>query len=198
MVEAAALPLVGLTSLQAIRDEMAMAEGATILINGASGGVGTVAIQVAKARSLHVTAVCSHRNVELVRQLGADAVIDYTKESPAGTMVDGIFDVHGSYPWAEARDSLRPGGAYCCTTAAFGNIARGALHRIGLHRAALVVVKSRGPDLALLADWVEAGRLKPVIDSVYPLEKSAEAHERVESNRARGKVVLTLVESNAG
>ncbi len=193
MVEAASLPLAGLTALQALRDELAVEPGQTVLLNGASGGVGTLAVQIAKALGTRVIAVCSGRNAELVTGLGADRVVDYTaRRAEDERGLDAVFDIFGSLPWARAKGMLRPGGRYCTTIPRPRSAARGLLRRAGLHRAALVLVRSRRADLEQLAAWVDAGLLRPVVDRVLPLEESREAHAYVETRRARGKVVVTI------
>ncbi len=193
MIEAAALPLAGLTALQALRDELALERGQSVLVNGASGGVGTLAVQIAKALGASVTAVCSARNAELVRELGAARVLDYTVE-PLHALrdFDAVFDVFGSFPWSAARHTLRPGGRFCTTVPRPASILRGGLRRLGLHRAALVVVRSRRRDLDVLRAMVDDGALRPVVDRVVTLADSAEGHRHLETRRARGKVVVTL------
>jgi NADPH:quinone reductase-like Zn-dependent oxidoreductase len=193
MVEAASLPLVGLTALQALRDELGVRGGDHVLLNGASGGVGTVAIQIGKALGARVTAVCSDRNAELVRSLGADAVLDYRREDiSAARGLDHVFDIYGTLPYARARPMLRPGGRYCTAVPSPPAILRGLLRRAGLHRAALVVVRSRREDLEQLTRWVQQGALAPVVDRVLSLEQAAEGHAYLETRRARGKVVLEV------
>ncbi len=191
MVEAAALPLVGLTALQGLRDELELRRGDRILLNGASGGVGTVAIQIAALLGGRVTAVCSGRNRDLVTGLGARQVIDYTR-APITGRYERIFDIFGTLPWPRAKPLLEPGGRYCTTIPRGANVARGALRRLGLHPAALVVVESRRRDLEHLARWATAGDLRPVVDSIFPLAEARDAHARLETRRAQGKVVLTL------
>lgn len=193
MVEAAALPLAGSTALQALRDELGVEPGQRVLLNGASGGVGTLAIQIAKALGGRVIAVCSARNVERVTELGADRVIDYGAERvDAERGLDHVLDIYGNLPWSRAKRMLRPGGRYCTTIPRPGTVARGLLRRAHLHRAALVVVRSRRADLRQLAAWVEQGHLRPVVDLVVPLQRSAEGHAHLETRRARGKVVVTV------
>lgn len=196
MEEAAALPLAGLTALQALRDELGLRAGQRLLINGASGGVGTLAVQLAKAMGATVLAACSAANAQLVRSLGADQVLDYRAEPPwAQRGLDAVFDVYGTLPWPKAKRCLVPSGRYCTTIPAPGAVVRGLLRRAGLHRAALVVVKSNRADLDELKARVESGALKPVIDSVHPLDEPARAHERLATRRARGKVVISLAQN---
>ena len=198
MSEAASLPLAGLTALQALRDELELAAGETVLINGASGGVGTLAVQIAKAMGAEVHAVCSSRNLELVTQLGADRAIDYGEQSLAELRgYDCVFDVYGNFPWAAARASLKGRGRYCTTVPTAAAILHGGLHRVGLHRAALVVVQSRRVDLDQLRRYVEAGQLRPLVDRVVAFEDIAEGHAHVETRRTRGKVVVEVLGGGA-
>jgi len=193
MAEAASLPLAGQTALQALRDELGVTPGQRVLLNGASGGVGTLAVQIAKALGTRVVAVCSARNGERVTELGADRVIDYTSEDPAAERgLDHVFDIYGNLPWPRAKAMLRPGGRYCTTVPGPGAVARGALRRVGLHRAALVVVRSRRADLEQLSRWITSGQLRPVVDRTMPWTEAYAAHEYLETRRARGKVVLTF------
>lgn len=193
MAEAAALPLAGLTALQALRDELGVTPGQRVLLNGASGGVGTLAVQIAKALGTEVVAVCSGRNAALVRELGADRVIDYTSEDPTAERgLDHVFDIYGNLPWARTKAMLHSRGRYCTTVPQPGAIVRGALRRVGLHRAALVVVRSKRADLERLSRWVTHGALRPVVDRTLPWTDAVAAHEYLETRRARGKVVLTF------
>lgn len=193
MEEAASVPLAALTALQALRDELGVVPGDRVLMNGASGGVGTVAIQIGKAMGATVVAVCSARNHELVLGLGADEVVDYHDVDPVELRgFDHFFDIFGNKSWSSAKATLNEGGRYCTTIPGPGSIVQTALSKVGLHRASLVIVRSRGADLDQLAAWVDEGKLHAVVDRVWPLEESAEAHRYLETRRARGKVVLSL------
>lgn len=192
-VQAASLPLAALTALQALRDELEVQPGQRVLLNGASGGVGTLAVQVTRALGAVPIAVCSGRNAELVTELGAEQVVDYTQQDPAELRdLDAVFDIFGNLGWGRGQAMLRPRGRFCTTVPRVASVARGALRRLGLHRAALVVVKSRRADLEQLAAWVDAGTLRPVVDRVVSLEDSAEGHRHLETRRARGKVVVDI------
>ena len=192
-IEAASLPLAGLTALQALRDELRVRPGERVLLNGASGGVGTLAVQVAKALGAKVVAVCSARNADRVASLGADAVVDYrTQDVTAVVDVDHVFDVYGSLPWERARGMLPRRGRYCTTIPTARTFGRRMLARGGLSRASLVIVRSRRHDLDQLRAWVEAGALRPVIDQVFAPAQVAAACEYLETRRARGKVVIDL------
>jgi len=191
--EAAALPLAALTALQALRDQLRLRGGERLLINGASGGVGTVAVQIARILGARVTAVCSARNAALVQELGADAVLDYTQTDPlAGATWDAIFDVFGNLDIRRVRPALRRGGAYVTTIPSSRTVLDVARSRLRGPAIRLVVVRSNRADLVQLGAWVADGRLRPVLDRVLPLAESRAAHAVLETKRARGKVVLTL------
>ena len=195
LLDAAALPLAGLTAMQALRDHLQLRSGQRILINGASGGVGTLAVQLAKARGAHVTGVCSDRNRERVQTLGADAVVDYTT-TDLGQLrgFDAVFDVFGSLPWPEAQPLLTATGRYCTTIVRAAVLARSALAQLGLHRAHFVHVRSTRQDLDLLSELIAARKVEPVIDRILPLGQARAAHAFIETKRARGKVVIRLSE----
>lgn len=193
--QAAAVPLAAQTALQALRDLANVKRGQTVLINGASGGVGCFAIQIAKILGAEVTAVCSAANAELVSTLGADHVVDYRQQDPVQlpSQYDVFFDVFGNKNFTAAKPRLTRRGCYINTipnpkTVAWHLATRWLLGKRGL----LVVVRSRAQDLALLGQWIESGRLQPVVDRSYPLEEVAQAHRYIETKRARGKVVLVV------
>lgn len=193
MPEAAALPLVGLTALQALRDEVLLGPKQRVLINGASGGLGTMAVQIARALGAEVIGVCSGRNADFVRELGAARVIDYQTDSAADERgLDAVFDCFGTLPWSSAQGCLSPRGRYCTAIPRPDSALRGALRRLQLHRAALVVVRSNREDLDALRGMVEDGAVRPVLEATFPLEEIAEAHRRIESRRTRGKLVLEI------
>ena len=191
---AAAIPLAALTALQALRDLAQLGRGEAVLLNGASGGVGTLAIQIAVNLGGRVTAVCSSKNRALVEGLGAHEVLPYDEAplSSSGRSWDVIFDIFGSAPYPLARHLLRSGGRYVTAIPTARTVARDVLSRFTSQPARLVVVKSRRRDLQTLARWIDAGSLEPVIDRVLPLADAAEAHRHVETKRARGKVVLQI------
>jgi NADPH:quinone reductase-like Zn-dependent oxidoreductase len=191
---AAAVPLAAQTALQALRDDAQVQPGQRVLINGASGGVGVFAVQIAKILAAHVTAVCSYRNVELVAELGADRVIDYTntKLVDLSERFDAIFDVFGNYCFDELEHLLTPRGTYVQTVPSariFKDVARTFVRR---KRARLVIVKSRREQLDWIRQQIEAGSLRVVLDRCFSLDDVADAHRYMETKRARGKVVLEV------
>jgi len=194
-VEAAALPLVGQTALQALRDLAGVTAGSRVCIHGAAGGVGTVAVQIARALGARVTALCGARSADLVKELGADTVLDYRRVPPPGIgeRFDCFFDVFGNQSFAVLKHLLLPGGTYVTTVPSRSNILAylRTLFWPG-RRARLVVVKSRVRDLETLAMWVEEGRLKPVVSQVLPLAEIRQAHELIETRSVHGKIVVSL------
>jgi NADPH:quinone reductase-like Zn-dependent oxidoreductase len=205
--QAASLPLAGLVALQGLREGKIQA-GQKVLINGATGGVGTFAVQIAKSLGAEVTAVCSARNVDFVQSIGADHVIDYTKEdfTKSGQRYDVIFDNVCNHSFAERRRVLTPkgicvlvgmGGAGVTGGQAIGRIAGNIFTARGLssftdQKFALYRIKTSKEDLIMLADLVEAGKLKPVIERTYKLDETAEAMRYFAEGHARGKLVVTV------
>lgn len=197
-VEAASLPLVGLTALQGLRDRGGVKAGSAVLINGASGGVGTCAVQIAKALGATVTGVCSGRNADLVRGLGADQVLDYEKDDLQGLRgaYDLVLDTVGTLSLAACRNMLRPGGRFLTLLPTARAFLDALLTRFGGgQRAAMpLLVRARREDLEQLAQWVDRGKLRAVVDRTFPLTDAAAAHTYVETGHARGKVVLKVGE----
>jgi NADPH:quinone reductase-like Zn-dependent oxidoreductase len=193
-VEAAAVPLAALTALQALRDKAQLQPNMHLLVNGASGGVGTFAVQIAKAMGARVTAVCSGRNADLVRSLGADAVRDYTQADITGgnDRYDRVFDAIGHYPFLKWRRVLVPQGMLVSVHPLVGNPISQGLARLSGRRLASVIVQPSGTDLETLTGWMNAGQVRPVIDQVYPLAEAAAAHRHSETQRAQGKLVLVV------
>ena len=198
--QAAAVPIAAITALQGLRDHGKVQPGQRVLINGAGGGVGTFAVQLAKHLGADVTAVTSTGNVDLARSLGADRVIDYTREgfTKAGPY-DVVVDVGGNRSIAAMRRVLAPDGRVVLIAAAKGGL--GVLGRIGAAAFRARVLKQNvkffvadvnKDDLRLLAELVEAGKITPVIDSTYPLAEVSKALHQIESGRARGKIVITI------
>jgi len=195
MTEAASVPLAGLTALQALRDLLRVAPGERIVLNGASGGVGVHAIQIAKILGAHVVAVSSERNLAFVQELGADEVLPYD-EAPlverSGSF-DGVFDIFGTAPYERASHLLAPRGRYVSTLPRPRIVLRSMASKVVPQlEARLVLVRSRARDLARLAQWIDEGRLRPLVDRVWPVEEAADAHRYLETKRARGKVVLEV------
>jgi len=200
--EAAALSEGFLTAMPFLRDEARLAEGQSILINGASGSIGTIAVQLAKLQGAMVTGVCSRRNIDLVKALGADEVIDYGKEdfTLRTGAYDVIFDAVGKSSFAHAKPALKATGTYMTTVPSLAIVLptlrarkaggkRGLLATTGLRPDSAKIA-----DLQLLAGMMGAGELKTVIDRAYSLELTAQAHEYVETGRKRGSVVIAVTE----
>jgi NADPH:quinone reductase-like Zn-dependent oxidoreductase len=201
--QAAAVPTAGLTALQGLRDFGRIQPGQKVLINGASGGVGTFAVQIAKAFGAEVTGVCSTRNVDLVRSLRADHVIDYTREdfTRGERRYDLFFDVAGSRPWSECRRVLNPGAIFVIVGGPKGNRWIGPLsHLIKVRLAALgasqkvvfFIAKIDRADLASLCELIEDGKVTPIIDRQYKLGELPDAMRYLGEGHARGKVVITM------
>jgi NADPH:quinone reductase-like Zn-dependent oxidoreductase len=209
--EAAAIPLAGLTALQALRESAALKPGQRVLIQAGAGGVGTLAIQIAKILELHVTTTTSTRNVDFVRQLGADAVVDYTRHEPLPTGLDAVFDTLGGASELASIAAVARGG----TVVGIGGMPDGAFARTHLpvfarpviwlatgkrRRAAAragvrfvyLFMRPDGAELAELAGWIDAGRLRPILHRTYPLAEVREAFAELERGRARGKIVVTI------
>jgi NADPH:quinone reductase-like Zn-dependent oxidoreductase len=201
--QAAAVPVAGLTALQGLRDKGGIRPGRRVLINGASGGVGTFAVQVAKAFGADVTGVCSPRNVELVASLGADQVIDYTRQdfTRTGRRYDLLLDVAGSRPWSACRRVLDPGATLVLVGAPKGSRLLGPLdHILGVRLASLrasqtvrfFISTARTADLAALGELLAAGTVTPVVERSYALHNAAEALRYLGQGHAKGKLVVTV------
>ena len=202
---AGAVNVAGLTALQTLRDRAGIQQGQKVLINGASGGVGTFAVQIAKWLGAEVTGVCSTRNVELVRGLGADHVIDYTKEdfTQGAERYDVVMDNVVNHDLLDVRRVLKPGGKHLIIGGG-GPDANPWIGAVWAPLKAMVISwfvdedisfflsHVSGEDLATLARLMEEGRITPVIDRTYPLERTQEAMHYLETGRARGKVVITI------
>lgn len=201
--EAAAIGVAALTALQGLRDKAGLKSGQHVLINGASGGVGTYAVQIAKALGAEVTGVCSTTNVDRARSLGADRVIDYTQAdfTRGGERYDALFDVAGNRRWPECRRILEPGAKLVCvggpkTNRLVGPLWRRVVDRVASVRTSQKVVlflaKPDKDDLAALADLIEAGSVTPVIDRQYELSEVGAALSYLSEGHARGKIVITV------
>jgi NADPH:quinone reductase-like Zn-dependent oxidoreductase len=195
--EAAAVPMAALTALQALRDQGRIARGHCVLVNGASGGVGSFAVQIARVYGAEVTAVTSQNNMEFVRTLGAHIAIDYASEdfTALPSRYDLIFDAVGLRSFRECQHALRPKGTYVSTLPKLSTVVRMVIGPLlGGKRARLVTVRVRGTDLDQLTTWIEAGQVRPSIDRILPLSKAAEAHAYSEGGHARGKIVIAVIE----
>jgi NADPH:quinone reductase-like Zn-dependent oxidoreductase len=200
--QAAAVPVAGLTALQALRDKGRVQAGQKVLVNGASGGVGTFAVQIAKALGADVTGVCSTRNVDLVRSLGADHVVDYTKEdfTRSDRRYDLMIDVAGSRSWTECRRVLEAkatvvmiGAKGSGPTGPLGHIARFRLAAVrGSQKATFFIAKFKKPDLDFLGELMESGKVAPVVDRRYGLSEVADAFRYLGEGHAQGKIVITV------
>jgi NADPH:quinone reductase-like Zn-dependent oxidoreductase len=202
--QAACLPTAGITALQGVRDKGKVQTGQTVLINGAAGGVGTFAVQIAKSLGARVTAVCSTRNVELLRSIGADEVIDYTCEDFARSAqhYDLVFDLVGNRSLADCLRAVQPRGTYIAcggggpdrsTMDLLARLLQNAVRsRFASQKMPGLLAKINREDLAILADLVQRGTVIPVVDRTYSLREIAEAIRHVESGHVRGKVVITV------
>ena len=201
--QAAAVPVAGLTALQGLRDKGRAQPGQRVLINGASGGVGTFAVQLARSFGAEVTGVCSTRNLDLVASLGADHVIDYTHEdfTRGDRPYDLLLDVAGSRSWADCRRVLDPRATLVMVGAPKGNRLLGPLgHIVQVRLASLpasqkvvfFISKARHEDLMVLQELLEAGTVTPVVERTYPLTEAADALRHLGEGHAQGKLVVTV------
>ena len=197
--EAAAVPSAGVTALQGLRKKGQIQPGQKVLINGASGGVGTFAVQIAKSFGAEVTGVCSTRNVDMVRSIGADQVIDYTQEdfTKNEQRYDLILAANGYHPISAYKRALSPKGMYVMTGGANAQMFQAMLlgpwiSMTGRKKMGNLLKKSNQKDLALMKELLEASKVVPVIDRRYPLREVAEALRYVEAGHAQGKVVITV------
>jgi len=198
--EAAAVPMAAVTALQGIRNTGEIKAGQKVLIYGASGGVGTFAVQIAKSYDTHVTAVCSTGKVDMVKSIGADEVIDYKKEdfTQNGERYDLIIAVNGHRPLSDYKGALSENGTYVVVGGTlrqiFSGMLLGSLMTINSTKKlkSMGAAKSDADDLAFIAGLINAGKIKPVVDRCYPLDESAEAMRYVTDGHAKGKVVITV------
>jgi NADPH:quinone reductase-like Zn-dependent oxidoreductase len=198
--QAAAAPIAAITALQALRDKGQLKPGQKVLINGASGGVGTFAVQIAKSFGAEVTGVCSTRNLEMVRSIGADHVIDYTREdyTKTGQRYDLIVDMVGNHSLLENRDALNPEGHFVIVGGAKGDwlgplvapIKAMMLSPFVDQKFVMLLAQMKKEDLAFLGDLMQAGKVTPVIDRRYRLGEVPEAIRYSEEGHARGKIVI--------
>jgi len=202
--EVAVVPLAAVTALQGLRDKGQIRPGQKVLVNGASGGVGTFAVQIAKSFGTEVTGVCSTRNLEMVRSIGADHVIDYTKEdfTKNGQRYDLILDAAANHSMFDHKRALSPKGIYVMVGSfsvapMFAAMLLGPMiSMFGSKKVGFLMAKMYKKDLVFMKDLLEAGKVVPVIDRRYPLSEVAEAIRYLEERHARGKVVITLEPKN--
>src|SRR2546423_14109718 len=201
--QAASIPVAGLTALQGLRDKGRVQAGQQVLINGAAGGVGTFAVQVAKSLGTEVTGVCSGSNVEMVLSIGADKVIDYTQEdfTKGAERYDVILECVGNKPFSECRAVLKPEGRYVIVGAphdvTMTTIMASALKTLAesffsRQKAVMFIAKSSQPDLTFLGELIATGKVTPVIDRTCKLDGTPEAVAYLEQGHARGKVVIEV------
>jgi NADPH:quinone reductase-like Zn-dependent oxidoreductase len=195
--QAAAVPNAAIAALQGLRDAGKVQPGQKVLINGASGGVGTYAVQIAKALGAEVTGVCSTRNVEMVQSIGADHVIDYTQEdfTRIGQRYDLILDNVANHSFADLRRALTPQGIIIPNSGHGGMryVLKAYLLSVFMRQqGGMYLASSNHKDLVVLKELVEAGKVAPVIDKVYPLSETSEAFRYLVEDHARGKVVISL------
>jgi NADPH:quinone reductase-like Zn-dependent oxidoreductase len=205
--QAASVPLAALTALQGLREKGQIQPGQKVLINGAAGGVGTFAVQIAKSVGADVTGVCSTRNVDMVRSIGADRVIDYTQEdfTKSGQSYDLIFDCVGNHSLLACRRVLNSKGIYIAVGGPSGRwmigplvraITAPVLSRCVSQNLVMVLARRSKEDLTVMHELMEAGKVTPVIDKRYRLSQVPEAIQYLEAGHARGKVVITLEYNN--
>ena len=201
--QAAAVPVAAVTALQALRDKGTVKPGQRVLVNGASGGVGTFAVQLAKAFGAEVTGVCSTDKVELVRSLGADRVVEYTQEdfSRESNRYDLILDIAGSRSWSDYKRVLEPDGALVLVGGSKKNRLLGPLGHVirirlasvrGSRRTSFFIAKITRPDLDLIRELIEAGKVTPVVERTYDLSRAADAFSYLGEGHAYGKIVVTV------
>ena len=197
--EAASLPIAGVTALQALRDMGGLKEGGSVLINGGAGGVGHFAVQIARALGAMVAATCGPSHVAFVESLGADTVIDYSREdfTRRSEQYDVVFDAVAKSSFPACRHLLKPGGAYVTTLPGPGILFwSGVQSGAGLFgrakRAKFLMVRPEGTDLAFLGQFADQGRLRPTVGRTYPLERARDAQDESEQGHMRGKIVLEV------
>ena len=192
--EAATFPQASTVALQGLRDKGQIQAGHKVLINGASGGVGTFAVQIAKAFGAEVTGVCSTRNMDLVSSLGADHVIDYTKEdfTKNGQQYDIILDIVPGHSFSDYMRALSPNGTLVSVALNVSIFLSSKISKTGSKKVIQLTHVLNTEDLVLMKEFIEAGKIVPVIDRTFPLSEAAEAFRYYADGRSKGKVVLTM------
>ena len=203
LAQAAGVPIAGVTALQGLRDHGGIEAGQHVLVHGASGGVGTFGVQIAKALGAEVTGVCSTANIELVRSLGADRVVDYTREdvTRGDARFDLVLDIAGTRSWSEWKRVLAPAATFVIVGAPKGGKLLGPLSHVARMRVASLgsgrkltffIAKLVREDLEALAELMESGKVKPIVGRTCPLSETAHALEHVSEGHVRGKVVIDV------
>ena len=197
--QAASVPVAALTALQCLRDKGKIQAGQKVLVDGAGGGVGTFAVQIAKSFGVEVTAVCSTGNMDVMRSIGADQVIDYTKEdfTQRGQRYDLIVAPNGYHSISDYQRVLGPGGIFVMAGGGMGlafklMLLGSWISMIGGKKMTSMLARIRREDLNFIGELMESGKVKPVIDRLYPLSETADAIRYLEAGHARGKVVITV------
>ncbi len=199
--QAAAVPVAGETALQGLRDKGQIRPGQKVLVNGASGGVGSFAVQVAKSFGATVTGVCSPRNVDMVRSMGADRVIDYTQEDFVrdGKRYDILFDVAGNHSWSDCKKVLTPNGTHVIAGQSSREkpsilpfLLAPVVSRFRRQKLVTFIAKHRNADLVALKELMEAGKLTPIIDRSFPLHDVPDAIRYLGEGHPRAKIVITV------
>lgn len=195
MAEAAATPMAALTALKALLKNGTIHGKDHILVNGASGGVGSFAVQMAKAMGATVTGVCSSQNVEFVKSLGADHVIDYTRKdfTRSPERYHKIVDAVGKSSFSRCKKILQPAGIFISTLPSTGLILSRTLNSLRSKKAYIISVRPSASDLQLVADFIAKGQLQPRVEKIFSLQQAVEAHKMIQSGHTRGKIVFTII-----
>jgi len=192
--DAASVPAVALTALQSLRDKASLQRGQRLLVNGASGGVGIFAVQLGKVMGAEVTAVCSAEKAEMVLELGADRCLDYRKVdfTAEDETYDVVFDCAGKSSFAQCAKILHKHGVYITTLPSMGQFARQLINPLTSKKAQSIIVQPSSSDLDYITSLFEQGRLKTIVDRVFPMAEVGDAHDYSASGEARGKIVLSM------
>lgn len=194
-VQAVSIPVGAVTALQSLRDKGELQAGQHVLINGAAGGVGFFAVQIAKEMGAQVTAVCSEAKHELVRRAGASECIDYKKSdfTKLGRKWDLIFDAAGAKHFGDCRDALEPHGIYVTTISSGGDMVAPVLNPIRAQKSRFILMKPNIADLEHVRDLVESGKVKPFVGPIFPMAKMSEAQAVADAGTATGKIVISPI-----
>ena len=194
LTTAAAVPLAALTAYQALTNLVNVQSGTRVLVNGASGGVGTVATQIAASLGAHITAVTSFRNTDWMKDLGAAETIDYTQTdfTQGEARYDVVFDCYGNQSYGKTKGVLTANGTYISTIPAGHTYSSTVLNPLRRRKSKVVVVQPRGSDLNVITQLIEDGSVRPIVDHVFERDDMHAAYEKLESKRAKGKIVVRL------